>query len=155
MQLDHRLASSMPWCGKRAGEVGEPGQALTPSDLGSSVALNAILSAAILFMQISYLVPILLVCIRGDAAFAGHSRSWTLGRWRRPINIVALAFAVMTNVCFIFPPALPVTGESMNYAIVVFTIVMIMCGVTWVVDGRKHFQGPSDLDARLAMGKTA
>lgn len=100
-------------------------------------------------------MPILLVCIRGDAAFAGHSRTWSLGRWRRPINLCALCFAVVTNVCFIFPPALPVTGESMNYAIVVFTVVMIACAVTWLFDGKKHFEGPSDLEARLATGKTA
>lgn len=106
-------------------------------------------------MQISYLIPILLVAVRGEDAFAGHSRSWSLGRWRRPVNIVALCFATVTNVCFIFPPALPVTGESMNYAIVVFFIVMIMCSVTWFFDGKKHYLGPSELETRLAMGKSA
>lgn len=119
------------------------------------MALNAILSAAIIFMQISYLIPILLVCVRGDEAFAGHSRSWTLGKWRRPINIVALLFATLTNACFVFPPAIPVTGESMNYSIVVFVVVMIMCLVTWFVDGKKHFLGPTELETRLAMGKSA
>jgi hypothetical protein len=36
--------------------------------LGSSVALNAILSASVVFLQISYIVPIALVLFRGHKA---------------------------------------------------------------------------------------
>lgn len=62
----------------------------------------------------------------------------------------------MTSVIFVFPPAIPVTsGSSMNYAIVAFAVVLIMCGVTWLVDGRKNFTGPRDLEERLQMGKNA
>jgi choline transport protein len=43
---------------------------------------------------------------------------------------------------FVFPPELPVTGESMNYAIVVFAIVCIISGLTWIFDGRKNYTGP-------------
>ncbi|RSH84156.1 uncharacterized protein EHS24_005660 [Apiotrichum porosum] len=124
--------------------------------LGSSVAFNAILAVAILLLQISYITPIIIVFIRGEKAFAGHSRTYSLGRWRRVVNGLAIAFAVMTSVIFVFPPAIPVTsGSSMNYAIVAFAVVLIMCGVTWLVDGRKNFTGPRDLEERLQMGKNA
>lgn len=43
----------------------------------------------------------------------------------------------------------------MNYAIVVFFIVLIMCAATWLIDGRKNFQGPNQLEQRLAIGKNA
>lgn len=124
--------------------------------LGSSVALNAILAAAILFVQLSYMVPIILVFVRGEKAFEGHERKWSLGKWRRPINAGALAFASLTSVCFIFPPAIPVlSGSSMNWAILVLAIVMSLCGLTWVFDGRKNFHGPLDLEERLHEGKNA
>lgn len=107
-------------------------------------------------MQLSYIVPIILVLIRGESAFAGHSRSWSLGRARRPINALAVGFNLLTSICFIFPPALPVeTGSAMNYAVVVLAIVLLMCGITWAVDGRKHFVGPADLEDRLMAAKNA
>lgn len=124
--------------------------------LGSTVALNAILSAAILFVQLSYIVPITLVFFRGEKAFEGHERKWSLGMWRRPINGGAMVFAGVTCVCFIFPPAIPVlSGSSMNWAIVVLAAVMLMCGLTWAFDGRKRFMGPLDLEERLQDGKAA
>lgn len=122
--------------------------------LGSTVALNAILGAAIVLLQISYMVPIAIVLIRGgDASFAGHSRSWNLGRWRRPINIGAMCFALLTSICFLFPPVLPVVGANMNYAIVVVAVVALFCGLGYAFDGRKHFHGPLDLEERLAINK--
>jgi hypothetical protein len=33
----------------------------------------------------------------------------------------------------------------MNYVIVVIAIVTLMCTVTWIVDGRKHFTGPRNI----------
>lgn len=123
--------------------------------LGSTVAFNAILAVSILLLQVSYIVPIIVVFIRGEKAFAGHSRQWSLGKWRRVVNAIAITFASVTGVCFIFPPAIPITGVSMNYAIVVFGIVCIMASVTWAIDGRKNFKGPRDLEERLQAGKNA
>lgn len=123
--------------------------------LGSSVALNAILSAAIVLLQISYMVPIACVLIRGgETAYAGHSRQWGLGRWRRPINVGAMLFALLTSVCFVFPPVLPVTGATMNYATVVLAVVFMLCGLVYAFDGRKKFHGPLDLEERLMANKT-
>ncbi|TXT08722.1 hypothetical protein VHUM_02850 [Vanrija humicola] len=123
--------------------------------LGSTVALNGIMASAVVFLQASYAVPVALIFVRGESAFAGHSRSWSLGRFRRPVSAISLAFLALTSVCFLFPPARPVTGSTMNYAIVVFGVVLLMSGVTWLVDGRKNFHGPGDLEDRLAAAKEA
>lgn len=123
--------------------------------LGSTVAFNAILSVSILLLELSYVTPIIIVFIRGEEAFGTHSRKWSLGRWRRPVNFCAISFALVTGVCFIFPPAIPITGESMNYAIVVFAIVCLFAGVTWLIDGKKNFAGPTNLSDRLQAGKNA
>jgi len=61
-----------------------------------------------------------LVLFRGKAALepAGFpARRLTLGRWRVPINIAALVFAITTSIFFVFPPEIPVTGSSMSYVV--------------------------------------
>jgi len=93
--------------------------------------------------------------VRGDKAFAGHSRSWSLGKWRVFVNGGALIFALVTGVVFTFPPFLPVTGTTMNYAVVVLAIVAIMAGAVWLTDGRKNFYGPRDIEERLQTNKNS
>jgi peptidoglycan/LPS O-acetylase OafA/YrhL len=115
------------------------------------------MSSAIFFLQLSYAVPLLLLLFRGEAALAGHrpEKGWSLGRWRRPVNVVALLFLAVTSTVFLLPPFRPVTPENMNYAVVVFAIVLVMCAVAWVADGKEHFQGPTDVEERLAAAKAA
>lgn len=97
--------------------------------------------------------PVLIVFVRGDAVYADQPRTWSLGRWRRPINAVALAFLLTTSVFFAFPPALPVTGSSMNYDVVVLAIVALLAVGTWVTDAHKNFYGPSELEQRIQEGR--
>ncbi|TXT12604.1 uncharacterized protein COLE_03014 [Cutaneotrichosporon oleaginosum] len=122
-------------------------------NLGSSVALNAIISSAIVFLQVSYFIPICCMFLRGDAAFADAPRSWSLGRWRRPVNGLALVFLLATTVCFFFPPGVPVTGSSMSYVVVVFAIGMLLALGVWLTSARKVFHGPSEMEARLIEGR--
>jgi choline transport protein len=38
----------------------------------------------------------------------------------------------------------------MNYAIVAFGIILLIAGGTWILDGRKHYEGPSlDIDGMM------
>ena len=41
-----------------------------------------------------------------------------------------------------FPPELPVTPSNMNYCIVAFGVILLIAGLTWVFDGRRHYTGP-------------
>lgn len=69
-------------------------------------------------------------------------------------NVVGLAFTAVTTVFFLFPPALPVTGNSMNYSVVVVGIVGIVSTVTWF-SGSKNFKGPqADLAALAKLAKS-
>ncbi len=91
--------------------------------------------------------------LRGEDAFGDAPRSWSLGRWRRPVNGLALAFLIATTVCFFFPPGVPVTGSSMSYVVVVFAIGMLLALAVWVTSARKVFYGPSEMEARLVEGR--
>ncbi|GAA5850360.1 hypothetical protein JCM5353_004359 [Sporobolomyces roseus] len=125
--------------------------------LGSSSALNAILSSSVVFLNVSYCIPIALLIFRGRHLLEPESfpaRTWTLGPFLGPLaNYVALAFTAFTTVFFLFPPVRPVTGSNMNYAIAVFGFVFIVSAITWFAQGRKTFTGPRDLGALFELAR--
>ncbi|EPQ30303.1 uncharacterized protein PFL1_02419 [Pseudozyma flocculosa PF-1] len=131
--------------------------------LGSDSALNAILSSSVVLLQASYCLPILLVLIRGrkatllgpstsagddSAVNAGQRR--TLGPILGPaLNATAVAYIAFTDVFFLFPPELPVTGSNMNYTVVVVAIVVVLAATAWLVEGKSSYVGPVDVEAVL------
>ncbi|KAB5590561.1 Choline transporter [Ceratobasidium theobromae] len=124
--------------------------------LGSSSALNAILSSSVVALNISYSIPVALLLIRGrhllNPPDLPAPPTFTLGHIGGPIaNIIGLAFAVITTVFFLLPPELPVTPSNMNYTIVVFGIITIVSATTWAATGRHHFKGPLDMEELLRM----
>lgn len=132
--------------------------------LGSSSAFNAILSASVVALGLSYGIPIAINCLRGRKMLG--PRPFRLPEWLGwTANIIGIVYVIVTTVLFVFPPDLPVTGSNMSkslpssfpthtlislsdYCIVAFAIVIIISSITWFIDGRKNFHGPKiDLDA--------
>lgn len=70
-------------------------------------------SIAVIGLYIAYVIPTLLRLLRGDDFVRGP---WHLGRWSRPIGIVAVAWVGVITVLFMLPQVAPVTWESFNYA---------------------------------------
>ncbi|KAF1914677.1 amino acid/polyamine transporter I [Ampelomyces quisqualis] len=109
--------------------------------------LNALILAAgltILFvvaLGVSYAIPIAINVCRGrkmlpQRAFAlPNAVGWA-------VNLLGLAYTIVTTVLFLFPPELPVTTSNMNYCVVAFGIILFISTFQWVVDGRKNFTGP-------------
>ncbi|KAJ1018434.1 hypothetical protein NDA18_006588 [Ustilago nuda] len=120
--------------------------------LGSSSALNAILSSSVVLLQVSYMIPIILLLCRGrkalnEASREGEKRSLNMGKFLGPmVNMLAVMFVVFTNIFFLFPPELPATGSNMNYTVVVVALVALLSGVAWMGRGRREFRGPLDMD---------
>ncbi|KAJ5166280.1 uncharacterized protein N7482_005061 [Penicillium canariense] len=109
--------------------------------LGSSSAFNAIISAAVVALDLSYAMPILVNCLQGRRALP--ERKWKLPTavgWFA--DIISLAYIALTTVLFVFPPSSTVTGSSMNYAVAAFAVIIIISIFQWFVDGRKNFTGP-------------
>lgn len=109
--------------------------------LGSSAAFNAIISASVVALGISYAMPIAVNCLQGRSKLP--ERSWTLSPllgWT--MNLVGLGYTILTTVLFLFPPELPVDASSMNYCVVALGIWLSIAGIQWLVDGRKNFEGP-------------
>ncbi|KFY07478.1 hypothetical protein V492_07093 [Pseudogymnoascus sp. VKM F-4246] len=109
--------------------------------LGSSSAFNAIISASVVALGVSYGIPIAINCIRGRKMLG--PRPFVLpGVVGWVANIIGLSYVTVTTILFLFPPELPVTGSNMNYCVVAFFLMFIIATVQWFIDGRKNFKGP-------------
>jgi amino acid transporter len=81
--------------------------------IGSSSAFNALISASVVALGVSYAIPVAINLCRGrkmlpPRPFAMPS---ALG-WAA--NLLGVAYAIVTTVLFVFPPELPVTASNMS-----------------------------------------
>ncbi|KAF2860122.1 putative amino acid permease [Piedraia hortae CBS 480.64] len=110
--------------------------------LGSTSAFNAIVSASVVALSVSYGIPVLINMLRGRKMLPPHRPFRLSGPIAWTANFIGVIYVIITTVLFVFPPELPVTGENMNYCIVVFAVVLGVSVVQWWVDGRKNYVGP-------------
>jgi amino acid transporter len=113
----------------------------------------AVTSVATIGLYIAYIIPIYLRFRQGDAFEAGP---WNLGRWYKPLNIIAMLWVAFICILFIMPvtdAAVPWNDDfdykSMNYAPIVFLVVLGAVAIWWNVSAKKWFKGPQrnlDLD---------
>jgi choline transport protein len=113
------------------------------SNNSSSVAFNAIVSLTTSAYLSSYIIAILLMALKRIRGEAIHLGPWNLGRWGLPINIFAVAYSTMTVIFSFFPPEVPVTAATMNYACAVYGGVILLGIVYYMLRGRHKFVGPS------------
>ncbi|WFD45008.1 hypothetical protein MPSI1_003684 [Malassezia psittaci] len=109
--------------------------------IASDSAFDAITSAAVILLNLSYGIPIFVSCATRRSRLP--PRSYDLGPtlgWS--VNIIGIAYVVLTTVLFLFPSEIPTSGSSMNYSIVAVSIVMILSLGYWFVHGQRHFKGP-------------
>ncbi|KAJ9601875.1 hypothetical protein H2200_013624 [Cladophialophora chaetospira] len=119
--------------------------------LGSSSAFNAIVSASVVALGVTYAIPPAINCLRGRRMLP-ESRPFILPGWLGwTCNLVGIAYVILTTVLFMFPPVKEVTGSNMNYCVAAFAVVLIVSTIQWFVDGRKNYTGPQiDIDALKA-----
>jgi len=112
-------------------------------NIGSTTAFNAIVSIAVLGLELSYLLPIILMLWRRLMTPSDLSPAvWSLGKWGVPVNIFSILFLTFTSIFLLFPPYQPVTAANMNYASLIFGAVCIASILYWFISGRKIYQGP-------------
>ncbi|KAH7074675.1 amino acid/polyamine transporter I [Paraphoma chrysanthemicola] len=128
-------------------------------NIGSSVALNAILSLSTIALYTSYIIPITcLIFMRirvkdkvydSPAGFAEISEDclvfgpWNLGRWGMLINIYGACYATLLLPFMALPTSLPLTKETMNYAGPIFLFVLCFASLDYLIRGRSIFTGPT------------
>ncbi|KXH67038.1 hypothetical protein CSAL01_06580 [Colletotrichum salicis] len=110
--------------------------------LASTTAFNSIVTSAVLFLNITYVVP------QGILLFQGRNKSLpphylNLGWFGYVCNVFSVLWIVILGVFICMPPTLPVTAGSMNYTCVVLVGLLGIVLVFWSIDGWKNFKGPN------------
>jgi amino acid permease (GABA permease) len=107
--------------------------------LWNVTAYAAVTSIAVIGLYIAYVLPTFLRLRQGDEFERGP---WHLGRWSRPIGILAVAWVAFITVLFMLPQVSPVTAETFNYTPIAVLVVLGFAGIWWLVSARRWFTGP-------------
>jgi len=107
--------------------------------LFNATAYAAVTSIAVIGLYIAYVLPTFLRLRQGDAFEHGP---WHLGRWSRPVGIVAVLWVAFITVLFMLPTVSPVTRSTFNYTPVAVLAVLGFAGIWWLVSARRWFTGP-------------
>ncbi|MEU0878412.1 amino acid permease [Lentzea sp. NPDC005914] len=107
--------------------------------LWNATAYAAVTSIAVIGLYIAYVLPTLLRLLQGERFQRGP---WHLGKWSRPIGVVAVVWVVFITVLFMLPQASPVTAKTFNYTPIAVLVVLGFAGIWWLVSARKWFKGP-------------
>jgi amino acid permease (GABA permease) len=107
--------------------------------LYSPVAYAAVTSIAVIGLYIAYGIPILLRLRAGSSFKPGP---WQLGRWGRPVAIIAVLWIVFISILFVLPQAAPISITTFNYAVVAVAAVLLFSGGYWLLSARHWFTGP-------------
>jgi amino acid transporter len=102
-------------------------------------AYFAVISIAVIGLYVAYGIPIYLRLRAGDSFERGP---WHLGRWSRPIGIVAVVWIILISILFILPTIFPVTLGNFNYTIVAFAVVLGGTTIWWFASAKNWFKGP-------------
>ncbi|KAK5706031.1 hypothetical protein LTR97_001017 [Elasticomyces elasticus] len=110
--------------------------------IGSTIAFNVILSVCNVALIISYIICIATMVakrLRGEKLPLSR---FNLGRAGLFINIAALCWLSVLGVFLCFPAVPNPTPASMNWACLMFGVVMIFACVWYFVRGRHEYDGP-------------
>jgi amino acid transporter len=107
--------------------------------LWNTLAFQAIVSVNVIGLFGSYGVPIFLRLRRGVEFVPGP---WNLGRWSRPVAVVAVVWIGLSSILFLLPQQHPITHKTFNYAPVALAVVLTIATVWWFVTARQTYRGP-------------
>jgi amino acid permease (GABA permease) len=107
--------------------------------LGNNTAYAAVTSIAVIGLYVAYVLPTFLRLRLGSSFQRGP---WHLGRWSRPIGIIAVTWVVIITVLFMLPTASPVTWKTFNYTVIAVVVVLGFAGIWWLASARTWFTGP-------------
>ncbi|KAI4112532.1 MAG: hypothetical protein LQ345_006331 [Seirophora villosa] len=124
------------------------GVAISLINLGSSVALGAIVSLTLASLLSSYILSIgcmFLKRIRGEPL---PPAALPLGRWGLAINGVALAFLTAFFIFCFFPTTRLVNASTMNWNSAMFGGITLFATIWYLVGGHKKYRPPVDIQNR-------
>ena len=117
-------------------------------NLGSTVALNAIVSLTVSALLSSYILSIGSFFSRQLSKEPMPESRFSLGRYSMAINAISLLFLISFFVFCFFPTATPVTAQTMNWNCAMFGGIWLFATAYYMVIGRHAYRPPVDLQNR-------
>jgi len=113
---------------------------LTVPSLWSTTAFEAIISVNVIGLFGSYAIPIFLRLRLGDEFNPGP---WNLGKYGRPVALIAVIWVVLSSILFMLPEHYPFMSVSaFNFAPVALGVVLAIAAIWWFMTARRTFHGP-------------
>jgi amino acid transporter len=104
--------------------------------IGSTLTIVTIFNITAPALDISYIAVIIAHrCYEGRVQF--HPGPFTMGKWSKPVNAIAVTWVCFISVVLFFPTVKPVTATNMNYAICVAAFIGLFSMVWWYAGARK------------------
>lgn len=113
------------------------------------MATNAVISLSNAGLLISYIASVSLIVLKRIRGEPLLPRRWSLGRLGLPVNLVALSFLWLSFVMSFFPSYLNPALADMNWAIVMFSGVVIFAGVDYYFRAHKIYRSPVGLVKKI------
>lgn len=111
-------------------------------NIGSDVALGALLSITAVALSISYFLPICLLLIRKLKSEHPRYGPFKLGSLGIPINLFSCCYLIYITFWTAFPIMYPVVTSTFNFAGPIFIGVLLLALLDWFTTGKKRFQVP-------------
>jgi amino acid transporter len=111
-------------------------------NIGSAVAYNQITSLGLCALISSYIVSISCVALkrwRSEPLLPGR---FSLGRYGFAINVFSILFLVMVLVLCFFPTSPNPSPQDMNWAVLIYAVVMAFSLLYFHFKGRHVYRGP-------------
>ncbi|KAF2876713.1 amino acid/polyamine transporter I [Massariosphaeria phaeospora] len=113
--------------------------------MGSTLTIVAIFNITAPALDISYIAVIIAHrWYEGQVKF--HPGPYTMGRWSKPVNAIAVSWVIFISIVLFFPTVKPVTATNMNYAICVAAFIGLFSMSWWYAGARKTYTGPRTND---------
>ncbi|KAI9314154.1 amino acid permease-domain-containing protein [Dichotomocladium elegans] len=106
----------------------------------SQIYWSAIMSAAVICINVSYGLPYLcrLIWKRNELPRGPFS----LGRWSIPVNILAVLWIFFFSVVLCIPTVNPVSAGAMNWSSLMVGAAFLLSLFFWFASGRHYYKGP-------------
>lgn len=108
----------------------------------SPVAIGAVFSIGAIAQYVAFIFPVALkLFVVGDKFRPGP---WNLGRWSKPIGVIAVAWValIIPVLCFPAVRGKDLNPTAMNWTCLIYGGTMFFSLLWYAVDARKWFKGP-------------
>lgn len=111
-------------------------------NIGSAVAFHAILSLGTVSLLSSYIISISCVRLKRWRGEPLPPARWSLGKWSSTVETLAVLFLIIAWIFSFFPLTRKVDATTMNWAPLIFGVVVIFALIYYFVHAKNVYRGP-------------